>query len=107
LCIDEYRKNKYTRVLSLETQPQIKSQMADMSQESSHAAEYRELHVMIAKGLQQLPEIYREALILCQYQGLRYREIAVIQKCPVGTVKSRIHKAMKQLKEFLQDKELI
>ena len=107
LCIDEYRKNKYARGISLATEPILASQIADHSHESAYRAEYRELQAIIAEGLRRLPAMYREALILCQYRGLRYHEIAVIQQCPVGTVKSRIHAAMVQLKKFLKDKELI
>jgi RNA polymerase sigma-70 factor (ECF subfamily) len=107
LCIDEYRKKKYLRHISLEQEPRLVSRMVDTSQESTHRAEHHELQVLLTEGLQRLPAIYREALTLCQYQGLRYHEIAEIQNCPVGTVKSRIHAAMKQLKEFLKEKELI
>jgi RNA polymerase sigma-70 factor (ECF subfamily) len=107
LCIDEYRKNKHANTMSLETEPQLISQIADGSQESAFHAEHRELQTIITEGLRRLPTVYREALTLCQYQGLRYHEIALIQQCPVGTVKSRIHAAMKQLKQFLKEREII
>jgi RNA polymerase sigma-70 factor (ECF subfamily) len=107
LCIDEYRKKTLSFVSSLDSDSRLALEVEDSTQESAHRAEHRELHEVIEEGLKRLPGIYREALILCQYQGLRYHEIAAIQKCPVGTVKSRIHTAMKQLKDFLKDKELI
>ena len=107
ICIDEYRKKKYTKVFSLEEESYLVSQVEDRSQESARRVEQSELQAVLTTGLQRLPAVYREALILCQYQGLRYHEIAAIQKCPLGTVKSRIHTAMKQLKEYLKDKEMI
>lgn len=107
LCIDEYRKMRIRRVFSLDREPSLVSQLKDDTQSSAYRAEHNELQKVLKEGLQKLPLIYREALMLCQYQGLRYHEIAAIQKCPVGTVKSRIHTAMKQLKQFLKEKEMI
>jgi len=40
-----------------------------------------------------LPPIYREVLVLCDMQGLAYEEAASITECPVGTVRSRLHRA--------------
>jgi len=40
-----------------------------------------------------LPPVYREVLVLCDMQGLAYEEAASITDCPVGTVRSRLHRA--------------
>lgn len=40
-----------------------------------------------------LPPVYREVLVLCDMQGLAYEEVATIAACPVGTVRSRLHRA--------------
>jgi RNA polymerase sigma factor (sigma-70 family) len=40
-----------------------------------------------------LPVQYREALVLCDLHELGYAEAAAVLKCPVGTVRSRLHRA--------------
>ena len=40
-----------------------------------------------------LPPLYREVLVLCELQELTYVDAAAIVNCPVGTVRSRLHRA--------------
>ena len=40
-----------------------------------------------------LPPLYREVLVLCELQELSYADAAGIVECPVGTVRSRLHRA--------------
>jgi len=47
------------------------------------------LHAAIAR----LPLEYREALVLCELAELPYAEAAAVLDCPVGTVRSRLHRA--------------
>lgn len=58
-----------------------------------------ERRVTVALGA--LSPIKREALVLRMYAGLQYSEIARIQNAPVGTVKFRIHEAIRDLSELL------
>jgi len=51
----------------------------------------------------QLPEAYREILLLRHPGGLSYEEIADVKKLPLGTVKNRIFRARQRLKEILGD----
>lgn len=51
-------------------------------------------------SIQRLPELLRQTLILAYFHDLKYREIAEIQKIPVGTVKSRLHAALTKLQEM-------
>jgi RNA polymerase sigma factor (sigma-70 family) len=46
---------------------------------------------------------HREVLILHEVQGFKYREIAQILDCPVGTVKSRVHYAIAALRAALAE----
>ena len=48
-----------------------------------------------------LPEDFRTALVLCDVVGLPYAEIADALGVPVGTVRSRIHRARAQLRGVL------
>jgi len=55
----------------------------------------------IQKALLELPIDFREAVILCDVVGLSYEEIAKAVAVPIGTVRSRIHRGRKILKELL------
>ena len=51
----------------------------------------------ISKALESLPEDFRTVVILCDIEGLTYEEIAEFVQCPVGTVRSRLHRGRKLL----------
>jgi RNA polymerase sigma-70 factor (ECF subfamily) len=55
----------------------------------------------IQKALLELPIDFREAVVLCDVVGLSYEEIAVAVAVPIGTVRSRIHRGRKMLKDLL------
>ena len=59
------------------------------------------LHAAIAG----LPLEYREALVLCELAELPYAEAAAVLDCPVGTVRSRLHRARGLLKVSLRAAE--
>jgi len=55
----------------------------------------------IQKALLELPMEFREAVVLCDIVGLSYEEIAQAVAVPIGTVRSRIHRGRKMLKDRL------
>jgi RNA polymerase sigma-70 factor (ECF subfamily) len=55
----------------------------------------------IQKALLEIPIDFREAVVLCDVVGLSYEEIARAVAVPIGTVRSRIHRGRKMLKELL------
>src|SRR5258705_6693929 len=57
----------------------------------------------VQKALDQLPDDFRTAVILCDMQGLSYKEIAEIMECPVGTVMSRLFRGRKLLAAGLRE----
>src|SRR5512147_2722968 len=57
----------------------------------------------VQRALEQLPDDFRTAVILCDMQGLSYKEIAEIMECPVGTVMSRLFRGRKLLATALRD----
>lgn len=67
-------------------------------------AERRELREQIEAGLQALPPEYRVVLVLREIQQLRYDEIAQALELDVGTVKSRISRGRKKLRNFLLER---
>jgi RNA polymerase sigma-70 factor (ECF subfamily) len=50
-----------------------------------------------------LPEDFRTAVVLCDVQGLSYKEIADIMQTPVGTVMSRLFRGRKLLAATLRE----
>jgi RNA polymerase sigma-70 factor (ECF subfamily) len=57
---------------------------------------------VVAQAISKLPEVYRDALILRDIEGLTYEEIAEILEIPGGTVRSRINRARLMLKDKLK-----
>jgi RNA polymerase sigma-70 factor (ECF subfamily) len=56
-----------------------------------------ERHRAVRAALSELAEHYREVVVLRHYEGLKFAEIAEALDIPVGTVKSRMMEALKQL----------
>ena len=57
----------------------------------------------VLKAIDQLPETFRETLVLSDVEGMSYQEIAKILDIPVGTVKSRLFRARQALQGKLYD----
>lgn len=57
----------------------------------------------IIEALDQLSDEYRQAVLLADVEGLRYKEIAEIMGTPVGTVMSRLHRGRRQLRGLLEE----
>lgn len=107
LYIDHYRKKKHRpNVASIdEPIPYLDSEkpieIADWSANPEDEAVRGELGSQIQLSLEELPTEYRSAVILCDIQGLSYEEIAQIMRCSIGTVRSRIHRGRKLLRQIL------
>jgi RNA polymerase sigma-70 factor (ECF subfamily) len=61
----------------------------------------KELIELIKKALKYLPEDYREAFVLREYEGLTYQEIADLTGESMSNVKVRIHRARAKIKDLL------
>ncbi|MGH9034746.1 MAG: sigma-70 family RNA polymerase sigma factor [Acidimicrobiia bacterium] len=60
-----------------------------------------QLSDQVQAALRSLPEDFRAAVVLCDVVGLPYEEIAEALDVPVGTVRSRIHRGRRQLRNAL------
>ena len=56
----------------------------------------------LKRALLALPDIFREAIILCDIEGLSYEEIAQTLEINIGTVKSRIARGRDELRKKLE-----
>jgi len=114
VCIDDFRKKQKASILSLDEKmisdtdqaTTLIEQLEDKSANPAKETEYSELQTILKLALDELPEKQQTALVLCQYHGMSYGEIAEIQKCPMGTVKSRIHNALMKMRDVLKEYEI-
>ena len=56
----------------------------------------------LRKAVLALPRRYREVVVLCDLQEMDYADAAVVLDCPIGTVRSRLHRARALLLEKLR-----
>lgn len=108
LYIDQVRRRKRVRFESLDA-PLITSDGETMSRtiESEtrgpqSMAEAAEVQKEVQLALEKLPPDFRMAVILCDIQGFSYAEISEIMECSIGTVRSRIHRARRALRNYLE-----
>jgi RNA polymerase sigma-70 factor (ECF subfamily) len=80
--------------------------IADEGPGPDDEALYDEFRQGLREALSELPEVYRSAIELCDLDELSYSEIADQQNTTIGTVRSRIHRGRKLLREIAQKKGL-
>lgn len=63
----------------------------------------KERQERIIKAIEELKPKLKEVIMLSEIEGYSYEECSLKLKCPIGTVKSRIYNAKKELAEKLKD----
>lgn len=107
LFYDELRKSqRKAETISLDKEPEdgvpIKSLLLDKKCKPPERCISSELEKIIKNAIQSLPEQFRIAIVLREFQGLSYEEIAEATHSSIGTVKSRIARARIKLQEDLK-----
>ena len=69
------------------------------------ALERSEDERQLQDAMVRLSHEHREVLVLKDIEGMRYEDIAEILKVPIGTIRSRLHRARLELRELLQPAE--
>lgn len=77
-------------------------QIADNKAQPDENLERRDTLVSIDSALKQLPEQFRKVIVLREFYGLTYEEIALRTKVEVGTLKSRIARAKSKMQSQLK-----
>lgn len=80
--------------------------VADDSMTAEQTMLRDEFNAELRSALFELPEVYRTAIVLCDLEEMSYSEIADKQKTTIGTVRSRIHRGRKLLRDIIQSKGL-
>jgi RNA polymerase sigma-70 factor (ECF subfamily) len=78
------------------------SRIADARPGPDQTLEQGELAEALSRAIGELPEERRIVVVLRDIEGLAYEEIAEVLELPVGTVRSRLHRARLDLKEKLE-----
>lgn len=100
-----HRRRNYRRMISVEAAREgagYEPVDGRMDSQPSHPLEQSEQQKLVRDALAELQEEYRTALVLKEMEGLKYEEIAELVGCPIGTVRSRIHRARSELREKLR-----
>ena len=77
------------------------TRLGDAQADPQRLTEAHELDGPIQAALDRLPPEFRTVVVLADIEGLSYDEIAAAAACPVGTVRSRLHRAREALRTAL------
>ncbi|MBI5772518.1 MAG: sigma-70 family RNA polymerase sigma factor [Verrucomicrobia bacterium] len=105
LCLDHLRKQKRQRAESIEQLSEemggVERQMPVVNVNPTERLERSELRARIDRAMQQLSTEHRVALVLHEFEGLEYKEIAKRMDCSIGTVMSRLFYARRKMAVLL------
>lgn len=108
--INEYQRKKRSRQVldqAVAEQSAVDGVLVHAEAQGNRGAEQelidRGVSDEVQRALDSLPDDFRHAVVLCDMQGLSYKEIAEIMECPVGTVMSRLFRGRKLLASALRD----
>ncbi len=107
LARSEYRKRKRRRLYSLQSvnrddeEYEVEIPDETFSPDTHTESQLQDRHIQ--EALKQIPEEFREVVVLRDVQQLAYEEIAEITGLPMGTVKSRINRGRTKLQGLLRD----
>src|SRR6201984_2780872 len=90
--------------VSIDAEPeegQSKLEIEDMHATPFDQLASREIQSVVQTALNEIPDVFRSAVILRDLEGLSYEEVAEVLECSVGTVKSRILRGRRALKDLL------
>lgn len=103
-----WKRRRLDRTISLDAMigdsaTAISDTLADRSISPEDAALSQERGYALQAALLDIPDVYREAIVLCDIEGLSYEETAVALSVGIGTVKSRISRGREELRRRLKD----
>jgi len=105
LCLDHLRKQKRLRTDSIEQLDEelggVERQMPAVVINPAAGIERAELREQIDRALNQLTQAHRTVLVLHEFEGLEYKEVAKRMGCSIGTVMSRLFYARRRIAALL------
>jgi len=107
LCLDALRKQKRLRTESIEQLDSesggVERQMPTVTVNPTEGLERQELRQRIDQAMSQLSYAHRTVLILHEFEGLEYKEVAKRMACSIGTIMSRLFYARRRLAALLME----
>ena len=103
-CYDELRKFQRDNNISMDeeaVQVQVSFTQAHTQPQPDDVTHWILLHLEVQEAMEKLSDSQRTALLLYAEEGMSYAEIAEIEGVSVGTVKSRLYYAKKNLRQYL------
>jgi RNA polymerase sigma-70 factor (ECF subfamily) len=104
LCRDWIRRKKRTPVVDMPEGVDVIELAAEQGPAESieDLVARQEMSRIVAEGMKLLPEEQRTAIVLKEYHGLTFQEIADLQGCPLSTVKTRLYQGLSVLRRHLE-----
>lgn len=102
LCLDELKRAGRRKSTALEAWIEQDGRLAAESQSPVADLQQKELGEILQHALLTLPDEQRTVIILKEYEGLKFREIAEIMEVPESTVKSRLYYGLKSTRRVLK-----
>jgi RNA polymerase sigma-70 factor (ECF subfamily) len=104
LCRDWMRKQRRQPVSQIPEDADIDEMAASTGPVESieDLVARRELSSVVEDAMSHLPEEQRTAIILKEYHGMTFQEIADLQGCPLSTVKTRLYQGLSVLRRELE-----
>ena len=100
ICRDYFRSKSY-RATKAEVDGEYALQNASVKPLNEERIDQKNRRKIVLKAVDNLPKIYREIIVLADFEEMSVSDIAKKLKIPEGTVKSRRHKAKELLKTTL------
>jgi len=109
LCRDWIRRKRRTPVSQMPEDLDLSELAAERgaSESVEDLVARRELSAVVEEVMALLPEEQRTAVILKEYHGMTFQEIADLQGCPLSTVKTRLYQGLSVLRKHLKDRRLM
>ena len=109
LCRDWIRRKRRTPVSQMPEDLDLSELAAERgaSESVEDLVARRELSAVVEEVMALLPEEQRTAVILKEYHGMTFQEIADLQGCPLSTVKTRLYQGLSVLRKHLRDRRLM
>ena len=107
LCFNFIRDRKLHRTKLRDQKSWIVDDAAFRSRERNpqRTIEREQTRLLVRKAIETLPDREREVLVLKEFEGLKYREIAEVVGIPIGTVMSRLYSARRNLASAIEEME--
>ncbi len=105
LCRDWVRRERRTPVVQAPEgmdASELASAIPVLTESIEDRVTRQDLGRHVARAMQVLPEEQRSAIILKEYHGLTFQEIAELQGCPLSTVKTRLYQGLSVLRRELE-----